>query len=57
MQLPPDQTALFRADYLARRSLIRRTIVFTKDEPGLASRISNDVLPIPPGAGDEEGPL
>ena len=34
-----------------------RAIVFTKDEPRLALGIPNDVLTIPSGAGDEEGPL
>jgi hypothetical protein len=32
-------------------------IVFAKDDPGLAMRIPDDVLPISCGAGDEEGPL
>ncbi len=34
-----------------------RAIVFAKDDPGLASRIPNDVLPISSGTSDEEGPL
>ena len=34
-----------------------RAIVFAKDDPRLAARIPDDVLPIPSGAGDEEGPL
>jgi hypothetical protein len=33
-----------------------RTIIFTKDDPGFASGIPNDVLPISSRAGDEEGP-
>ncbi len=33
-----------------------RAIVFAKDDPGLALRVPNDVLPISSGAGDEEGP-
>jgi hypothetical protein len=34
-----------------------RAIVFAKEDPGLASGIPNDVLPISSGAGDEQGPL
>ena len=34
-----------------------RAIIFAKDDPGLALRIPNDVLPISSGTGDEEGPL
>jgi hypothetical protein len=33
-----------------------RAIVFAKDNPGLALRISDDVLPTSSRAGDEEGP-
>jgi hypothetical protein len=34
-----------------------RAIVFAKDEPRLALRIPDDVLPTGAGTGDEEGPL
>ncbi|GEO19370.1 hypothetical protein [Microvirga aerophila] len=34
-----------------------RAIVFAKDDPRLALRIPDDVLPISSGAGDVEGPL
>jgi hypothetical protein len=34
-----------------------RAIVFAKDDPGLALRIPDDVLPISSGTGDEECPL
>jgi hypothetical protein len=33
-----------------------RAIVFAKDDPGLALRIPDDVLPISSRTGDEEGP-
>ena len=33
------------------------SIIFTKEDPGFALRISDDVLPIPSRAGNEEGPL
>jgi hypothetical protein len=34
-----------------------RTIIFAKEEPGLALRIPDDVLPISSGSGEEQGPL
>ena len=43
--------------YLCETIVDPRAIVFTKDDPGLALRIPDDVLPISSGAGDEEGPL
>ena len=45
-------------DKILRQTIVEpRAIVFAKDDPGLASGIPNDVLPISSGAGDEEGPL
>jgi hypothetical protein len=44
-------------DKILRQTIVDpRAIVFAKDDPGLALRISNDVLPISSGTGDEEGP-
>jgi hypothetical protein len=34
-----------------------RAIIFAKDEPGLALRIPDDVLPISSGSGEEQRPL
>ena len=34
-----------------------RPIIFTKDEPGLALRIPDDMLPVTAGTGEEQGPL
>ena len=34
-----------------------RAITLAKEDSGFALRIPDDVLPIPSGAGDEEGPL
>ena len=34
-----------------------RAVIFAKDEPGLALRIPDDVLPIASGAGEEQRPL
>ena len=51
------ETCIQALDKILRQTIVDpRAIVFAKDDPGLALRIPNDVLPISSGAGDEEGP-
>ena len=52
------ETRIEALDKISGETIVEsRAIVFTKDDPGLALGIPNDVLPISSGAGDEEGPL
>ena len=45
-------------DKVPRQTIVHpRAIVLAKDDPGLAVRISDDMLSICSGAGDEEGPV
>ncbi len=52
------ETRIEALDKIPRQTIVDpRAIVFAKDDPGLALRIPDDVLPISSGAGDEEGPV
>jgi hypothetical protein len=52
------QTRIQALDKIPGETIVdSRAIILAKEEPGLASGIPNDVLPISSGAGDEEGPL
>ncbi|MBL0406041.1 hypothetical protein JKG68_18945 [Microvirga aerilata] len=52
------KTRIQALDKIPRQTIVDpRAIVFAKDEPRLALRIPNDVLPIPSGPGDEQGPV
>ena len=51
-------TRVSALDKILRQTIVDpRAIVFAKDDPGLALRVPNDVLPISSGAGDEQRPL
>jgi hypothetical protein len=51
------QTRIQALDKISPQTIIDpRAIVFAKDDPELALRIPNDVLPILSGAGDEKCP-
>jgi hypothetical protein len=53
-----SQTCIQALDQISRQMIVDpRAIVLTKDDPGLASGIPNDVLPISSGAGDEQAPV
>jgi hypothetical protein len=52
------ETRIQALDKIPRQTIVDpRAIILAKDDPGLASGIPNDVLPISSGAGHEEGPL
>jgi hypothetical protein len=52
------KTRIQALDKIPRQTIVDpRAIVFAKDDPGLALRIPDDVLPISSGAGNEEGPV
>ena len=52
------QTRIQALDEISGKTIVdARAIILAKDDPGLASGVSNDVLPISSRAGDEEGPV
>jgi hypothetical protein len=52
------ETRIEALDKISRQTIVDPcVIVFAKDDPGLALRIPNDMLPISSGAGDEQRPL
>ena len=53
-----DETRIQALDEVSGEAIVDpRTIVLAKDDPGLASGVPNDMLPLSSGTGDEQGPL
>jgi hypothetical protein len=52
------QTRIQALDKISRQTIVDpRAIVFAKEDPGFASGIADNVLPLSSGTGDEQRPL